>query len=263
MMLLGYNSGMKSLFLYKVIRIISLAISLLFSVNTVVLIFMGSFTVGTAIMAAVALFSILLFMFTDFFIKITKKGVGKFIKYAALILSFTFILLGFFIISQSKTYTDYKEEAVIVLGGGIKEDGTPSPQLKYRLNECMKYLNENPSVPIVVSGGYSQSEVLSEAESMAYYLIANGIPKEQIFPDSNSYSTKENFENSKDILLSMGVNIQHVVFVTNDYHIFRSKNYAVKTGFKNIHFISAPTDRATFIPSLIRETCAVISMPFG
>ncbi|MBR6608963.1 MAG: hypothetical protein IKK99_01960, partial [Oscillospiraceae bacterium] len=50
---------------------------------------------------------------------------------------------------------------------------------------------------------------------------------------------------------------KNICFVKNSFHIFRGSQYAKQAGFENITALSVKTDRAVFLPAVIREVCAV------
>lgn len=57
---------------------------------------------------------------------------------------------------------DYDEDAVIVLGAGIRGDQVTLP-LKLRLDKAVEYHKKNPNALIVVTGGQGFQETVTEA----------------------------------------------------------------------------------------------------
>ncbi|MCI8927757.1 MAG: YdcF family protein [Lachnospiraceae bacterium] len=51
--------------------------------------------------------------------------------------------------------------------------GGPSKALQYRLDEACRYLDENPGIKVIVSGGQGTDEPVSEAQGMYDYLAGN------------------------------------------------------------------------------------------
>ena len=96
-----------------------------------------------------------------------------------------FIISGFSMKGQPGA--DY----VIVLGAQMKADG-PSKALQYRLDEAIRYLNENPSSKVIVSGGQGSDEHISEAQGMYEYLVEKGIEKDRIIKEDKSVNTTQN-----------------------------------------------------------------------
>ena len=165
--------------------------------------------------------------------------------------------LAAYVLGYARTTAEYDEDAIIVLGCGLNSDGTPSPTLEHRLEGSLDYYEKNPDCYVVVSGGYSRFHNATEGSAMKKYLADNGIPAEKILVDEQATNTKENFEYAMQLLRQAGVKADNIVFVTNDFHIFRSTAYAKQAGFVGITSISTKTDWAVFVPAVLREVCAV------
>ena len=65
---------------------------------------------------------------------------------------------------------------------------------------------------------------------------------------------------TKEILEKNNIPCDSIVFVTNDFHIYRAKKYATYCGFETAHALSTKTDLFTFVPALTREVLGVIDM---
>ena len=163
------------------------------------------------------------------------------------------------ILSCSHTNVNYKEDVVIVLGAGVT-NGKVSKVLQNRLDACIDYYHKNSDINIVVSGGLTRLKDGTEAEAMAQYLFDNGIPENIVVLEDKSQSTLENYRFTKQILEKRNINYSSIVFVTNDFHIYRAKKYAEYCGFETAHSLSTKTDLFTFVPALTREVLGVIDM---
>ncbi len=200
--------------------------------------------------------------FFHFWEIISQDGIGFYLKYIVILGVLAFLFLVSYILSYAKTTTTYNETAIIVLGCGLESDGTPSYTLKNRLDGCINYYNKNPNSYIVVTGGYSRGNKITEADGMKNYLVENGIPENKIICEFQATNTKENFVNSLQILKISGINADSIVFVTNSFHCYRAGVYAKQAGFKNVNSLSVKTDWIVFIPSVLREVCGVAMMMF-
>ena len=49
-------------------------------------------------------------------------------------------------------------DCIVVLGAGLRPDGTPTETLRYRLDAALAYLEENPETVCIVSGGQGFGE---------------------------------------------------------------------------------------------------------
>ncbi len=160
------------------------------------------------------------------------------------------------IFGQSDDVT-YKEDYVVVLGSGLRDD-KPAEALEDRLNTAIKYSMENPDAKIIVSGGQGSDEIIAEADAMYNYLLKKGVNGDLIIKERNSKSTYENFMYS-DSMLDGALKNSEVVTITNGFHTFRAKLYAKLAGIKT-HTMSAPL-KAYLVPiCYIRESFALIKM---
>lgn len=120
---------------------------------------------------------------------------------------------------------------MVILGCKVK-DGRPSLMLKKRLDAGADYLEQHPEISVIVSGGQGTDESISEAECMKSYLIQErGISPDRIFPEDQSISTQENFENSRAILEAQGLDPQ-IIIVTDGYHQYRASRIADGLGLE-------------------------------
>lgn len=199
------------------------------------------------------------FIFCGIFADRIKNKAFKFI------VSFIFVgmmceaifVIAIFVYGTNDT-ADYGENAVIVLGSGVKGEKVP-PNLQNRLDAAYEYFLENPDSVIVVSGGQGNGENISEALAMQRYLTEKGIPTEKILMEDSSTSTEENFKFSKELLDSYFNNEEYsVAFVTNDFHIIRAKFWANEAGFENVSHLHSKTPFWIVIPNGIRESMGIV-----
>ena len=143
------------------------------------------------------------------------------------------IILSFmafvFIYGKSDNVT-YKEDAVIVLGAGLKGDMVTAT-LARRLDKAIEYHERNNDSVIIVSGSQGFQETTTEAKAMERYLLNRGIPGEKIIKEENATSTYENLSYSKEILDDLFEDKYKVVVITNDFHVFRANMLAHRLGY--------------------------------
>ena len=121
---------------------------------------------------------------------------------------------------------EYDKDALIILGCGLRKDGTPTPLLAGRIERALKFYREQVEktgkAPMLIpSGGQGPNEVISESDSMKAYLLEHGIPEEHILQEDQSKSTYENMRFSKREMEEAGVS-GNVAFATTNDHVFRS-----------------------------------------
>ena len=124
-----------------------------------------------------------------------------------------------------------------------------------RLDAAFFYLKHSPQTKVIVSGGRGPGEDISEAEAMSGYLMKHGVPKEKIFLENRSTSTRENLRFSRKYA---DAEKDRVGIVTNDFHIYRSSLIARQEGYENIIMIPAGSNPVFQINYLVREFFAVV-----
>lgn len=140
---------------------------------------------------------------------------------------------------------------LVVLGAQVKPDGTPSKQLKLRLDRAVELYKKAQRL-IVVTGAKGKDEPKAEAEVMKQYLIQNGIAAEHIFSDSKSFNTLQNIKNAMS-LLPKGT--KKINLVTSDYHLPRA--ISIARGLKiEADGYKSPTDPSFWLKNHFRETLA-------
>ena len=150
---------------------------------------------------------------------------------------------------------------MVILGCRVMPWG-PSILLQDRLDAALEYLQENPDMTVVVTGGQGDNEPMSEAQAMYEYLTSHGIPAEQILMEDQSTSTLENLRNASALLYQQGYDTtEEILVVTNDFHLTRTRMLFKRVwgGDYNLNTLAAPTSH---LPSrmkmYIREPLALI-----
>jgi len=118
------------------------------------------------------------------------------------------------------------KDFLIILGCGLRRDGTPSPLLRGRIDRAMAFYEKQKALTgkeliFVTSGGKGPDEVISESESMKRYLMEKGIRADRILEEDRSTDTWENMKFSKEKIWEIDPNGK-VAFSTTNYHVFRS-----------------------------------------
>ena len=147
---------------------------------------------------------------------------------AAFYIYFECMLIGTIIANLIVVFykPEFDKDALIILGCGLRKDGTPTPLLTGRIERALKFYREQiektGKAPVLIpSGGQGPNEVISESDSMKTYLLEHGIAEEHILQEEQSESTYENMLFSKRKMEEAGIN-GNVAFATTNYHVFRS-----------------------------------------
>ena len=151
-------------------------------------------------------------------------------------------------------------DAVVVLGAGV--NGTqPSLSLYTRLTAALDYLEENPDIPAVLTGGKGYGEEITEAQCMYDWLTAHGVDGGRLILEEQAGNTAENFAFSKELLEKQGIDPaeDNVAVVTNDFHIARSRLIAARQDYGHAFGIPARLPwRHLEVNYYLREAFAVV-----
>lgn len=139
------------------------------------------------------------------------------------------------------------KDAIIVLAGGINEDGSLSISSERRTEKAAEFFKEGVSEWLVMSGQWSfwleKPMPRTEAEAMKQYAVTLGIPAHKIIKEESSKDTLGNAYFCKVNVLKPR-EWKDIAIVTSDYHMERTKMI-----FKNIlgkdyrmDFIEASSD---------------------
>ena len=119
---------------------------------------------------------------------------------------------------------------VIVLGCGLRPDGSPTPLLRGRLDRALAFAEKQRQLTgkpltFITSGGQGPDEAQSESAAMKQYLLSRGVPESRIIEEDQSRDTQENMRFSKEKIRAINPEGK-VAFSTTNYHVFRSGLYA-------------------------------------
>ena len=169
----------------------------------------------------------------------------------------SFLIIQGFILASTYSDEEVNVDYVLVLGAGLRGE-EPSLILTKRLIKSLDYLEKNPDVKVLVSGGQGQGETITEAEAMKRYLVKNGIDEKRIIKEDNSTSTKENILYTKENLdkIENGEKIE-IALITSEFHLFRAKFLAQRYGL-TVYGIPAETPAYLMVNYLTREYFAII-----
>lgn len=162
------------------------------------------------------------------------------------------------IISGARESKNIPEGTVgIVLGCTVK-DNKPSVMLMRRCDRGLRYLNENKTAVLILSGGREDEVNRSEAQTMFDYLTAQGADTSRLILENKSTTTVENMIYSKKILEEKGFSNKAVI-ITTGFHMFRSKCLARKYGIEPYGLCSHLTVKS-FVKNVLRELLVLPSM---
>ena len=157
-----------------------------------------------------------------------------FIIYTYIIFGFAFV--GFMMYSCVYLWLPKKQhyDFIIIHGAGLLDGERVTPLLKRRIDKAVQAFQQskNPHIRLIASGEQGSDEKISEAQAMYNYLVEHtDVPKEAIILEEKSTTTYENLLFSKEIGEQLIEN-PRFLFVTNDYHVFRTSTYARQIGMQ-------------------------------
>ena len=152
--------------------------------------------------------------------------------FAGIYLYFECMMIGTMIADAIVAFhePEYDKDFMIILGCGLRDDGTPTPLLKGRIDCALAFANRQKEktgreLSFVTSGGQGEDEIVSESEAMKRYLMEQGIPESRIIKEDQSRNTYENMLFSKEKIMERDPQAK-VAFSTTNYHVFRSGLFA-------------------------------------
>ena len=142
--------------------------------------------------------------------------------------------INFYIIKSTKSKIKNAEEikekdidCILILGAGIWGN-RPSYMLEDRLLEGANLYNKKIAPKIIVSGDHGKEEY-NEVKVMKDFLIAKGIPSNDIFMDHAGFSSYDSMYRAKDIFKVKKISYSNTEIPSLSFFI-----YSQKTAIKSI-----------------------------
>lgn len=170
--------------------------------------------------------------------KILLSSVGTVVGYLTLTAG---AYLPFVVKDAKKGHRDYCDY-LLVLGGLVIGEETPSDHLLERIHAAADYLKENTSCFVIPCGGcFRDGQKKSEALIIKEHLVKLGIDESRFILEDKSTTTFENFENAFEVIrVHSGKNPNefNIAFLSSDYHLHRAGIIAKRCGFDKIGKVS-------------------------
>ena len=145
-----------------------------------------------------------------------------------------------------------KSVCVIVLGAGVRSDGTPTLMLKDRLDTAIMLYEDGKADKLLMSGDH-HTMGYDEVNVMKQYAIDAGVPSEDIYMDHAGLSTYDTMNRAKNIF-----GLDKAIIVTQNYHLYRAVYLARSFGI-DASGVPAINDNYALkykVPNNIREMVA-------
>lgn len=148
---------------------------------------------------------------------------------------------------QALTFTDL--DCILVLGAGLRRDGTPSDMLRDRLDRGIE-LYETNRYKLLFSGDHG-SDDYNEVGAMMTYAESRGVACEDIFLDHSGFSTYESIYRVREVF-----GADKIIIVTQEYHMYRALYIAKQLG---IEAYGVTSDQHTYRGQGFRDTREVLA----
>jgi vancomycin permeability regulator SanA len=124
-------------------------------------------------------------------------------------------------------------DCIIVPGASVIANKYPSDILRDRLDTAFEVYKQTGIKRILVSGDHGTVEY-DEVNVMRDYLIAKGVPAEDVFMDHAGFDTYQTMFRARDIF-----EIRSAVIATQDFHLYRALYIADSLGLNVVGADSA------------------------
>ena len=117
-------------------------------------------------------------------------------------------------------------DCILILGCGVRDDGTPSVMLRDRLRRGVELYQLGAAPKLLMTGDHGR-ENYDEVYTMKAFAVDKGIPSQDVFMDHAGFSTYESMYRAKEIFQA-----DKIIIVTQTYHLFRSIYIARSLGIE-------------------------------
>jgi vancomycin permeability regulator SanA len=157
---------------------------------------------------------------------------------AAIVLTVNIIMLtatsGRIITTEEAAALD--ADCILVLGAGVRDDGSPSHMLRDRIDTGLTLYEAAASPKLLMSGDHGRVEY-DEVNVMRDRALDAGVPSADIFMDHAGFSTYDSLYRTRDIF-----GAKKIIIVTQKYHLPRALYIAKSLGL-DAYGVSADLNR--------------------
>ena len=117
-------------------------------------------------------------------------------------------------------------DCILVLGCGVRNDGSPSDMLHDRLRMGVELYELGAAPKLLMTGDHGQEDY-DEVFVMKSFAVDAGIASEDVFMDHAGFSTYESMYRAKEIFQA-----KKIIIVTQEYHLYRAIYIAEQLGME-------------------------------
>jgi uncharacterized SAM-binding protein YcdF (DUF218 family) len=144
------------------------------------------------------------------------------------------------IYSYSLVHSVASADAAVVMGATVFRN-RPSPVFRERINHAINLYRQGTVEYLIFTGGLAGNDELAESEAAREYAIAQGIPEEHIFIETESYNSCFNLIEAKRIMEEN--NMDRALIVSDPLHMRRTMWLAETIG---LDALSSPTPTSRY-----------------
>ena len=132
------------------------------------------------------------------------------------------------VVDNADSVTLENADCILVLGAGVRADGTPSNMLEDRLRVGIELYKTGKCATLLMSGDHGTLEY-DEVNCMKNYAVEAGVPAERIFMDHAGFSTYDSLYRAKHVF-----GAERIIIVTQEYHLYRALYIARSLGLEAV-----------------------------
>ena len=117
-------------------------------------------------------------------------------------------------------------DCILVLGCGVRSDGSPSDMLYDRLRRGVELYELGAAPKLLMTGDHGQTDY-NEVHTMKAFAVEAGIGSDDVFMDHAGFSTYESMYRAKEIFKA-----EKIIIVTQEYHLYRAIYIAQSLGLE-------------------------------
>lgn len=144
----------------------------------------------------------------------------------------------------------YGADCVLVLGCGVREDGTPSDMLHDRLQQGVALYEAGAAGKLLMSGDHGKVDY-DEVNTMKQFALDAGVASEDVFMDHAGFSTYESLYRARDVFAA-----KKIIIVTQGYHLYRALYIADKLG---LEAVGVAADQRTYAGQSFRNAREILA----
>jgi vancomycin permeability regulator SanA len=117
-------------------------------------------------------------------------------------------------------------DCILVLGCGVRDDGSPSDMLHDRLRRSVELYEAGAAPKLLMSGDHGRKGY-DEVDCMKAFAVEAGVPSEDVFMDHAGFSTYESMVRAKEVFQA-----KKIIIVTQEYHLYRAMYIGEQLGME-------------------------------